>query len=77
MWGLGAPGRDDKGEGSGGRGTPGLGWETPEEGGEKPRVGFGGSCQVGEAEEEKRAIKRERRLAVAGESARGEQTQVH
>lgn len=34
-------------------------------------------CQVREEKEEKRAIKRERRLAVAGERERGEQTQVH
>ena len=41
--------------------TPGGFWELP----------------VQEEKEEKRAIKRERRLAVAGERERGEQTQVH
>lgn len=69
MWGLGAPGRDDKGKGF-------RGWETPGEGGEKPQVGFGGAARLGERRRET-GHKERKALAVAGESARGEQTQVH
>ena len=39
--------------------------------------GLSGGYGVQEEKERKRAIKRERRLAVAGERERGEQTQVH
>lgn len=61
----------------GGWGT--LGWGTPRGKWRRTPGGFrgGARCQVREEKEEKRAIKRERRLAVAGERERGEQTQVH
>lgn len=69
-WGLGTPGRDEKAGALIGRGAPGMGWEMPEEGQGEPQVGFG-SYQVQEEKEEIRAIKRERRLAMAGERERG------
>lgn len=40
---LGAPGRDEEGQALGVSGLPGSEWETPEEGGEEPQVGFRGA----------------------------------
>lgn len=77
MRGLGVPVRDGEGEALRVWGPPGSEWETPEEDGEEPQVGFQGSYRVQEEKEGKRAIKRERRPAAAGERERGEQTQVH
>lgn len=53
----------------GGRGTPGLGWETPEEGGEKPPSGFRGELP-GWGGEGRETGHKERKAAGCGRGER-------